>query len=72
MLESQAAFSQMSLAFRCDQYTLCQRLEAEEHARNKAERNLKLEVERGMEMLQVQSKWEIIYKIKLEKAFGFA
>ncbi|XP_057212895.1 inositol 1,4,5-triphosphate receptor associated 2 [Triplophysa rosa] len=50
--ELEAAFSQLSLSFRCDQYTLCQRLEAEEHARDKAENNLKLEVERGMEMLQ--------------------
>nr|XP_055025201.1 inositol 1,4,5-triphosphate receptor associated 2 isoform X2 [Misgurnus anguillicaudatus] len=50
--ELEAAFSELSLSFRCDQYTLCQRLEAEEHARNKAESNIKLEVERGMEMLQ--------------------
>ncbi|XP_065103051.1 uncharacterized protein [Paramisgurnus dabryanus] len=50
--ELEAAFSELSMAFRCDQYTLCQRLEAEEHARNKAESNIKLEVERGMEMLQ--------------------
>ncbi|KTG46522.1 hypothetical protein cypCar_00022883 [Cyprinus carpio] len=48
----QAAFSQLSLAFRCDQYTLCQRLEMEEHARDNAEDNLKLEVERGMEVLE--------------------
>ncbi|XP_058641718.1 inositol 1,4,5-triphosphate receptor associated 2 isoform X3 [Onychostoma macrolepis] len=47
-----AAFSQLSLAFRCDQYTLCQRLETEEHARDNAEDNLKLEVERGMEVLE--------------------
>ncbi|XP_051949830.1 inositol 1,4,5-triphosphate receptor associated 2 [Xyrauchen texanus] len=50
--ELETAFSQLSLAYRCDQYTLCQRLEAEEHARDKAEDNLKLEVERGMEMLE--------------------
>ncbi|XP_043103316.1 uncharacterized protein si:ch211-163l21.11 [Puntigrus tetrazona] len=48
----QAAFSRLSLAFRCDQYTLCQRLETEEHARDNAEDNLKLEVERGMEVLE--------------------
>lgn len=53
MLRSQAAFSRLSLAFRCDQYTLCQRLETEEHARDNAEDNLKLEVERGMEVLEV-------------------
>ncbi|XP_036433871.1 inositol 1,4,5-triphosphate receptor associated 1 [Colossoma macropomum] len=41
------AFSQLALAFRCDQYTLDQRLQAEEHARNNAEENLMLEVERG-------------------------
>ncbi|XP_026104950.1 lymphoid-restricted membrane protein isoform X1 [Carassius auratus] len=50
--ELEAAFSQLSLAFRCDQYTLCQRLEMEEHARDNAEENLKLEVERGMEVLE--------------------
>uniref|UniRef100_A0A672KR05 Lymphoid-restricted membrane protein-like n=2 Tax=Sinocyclocheilus grahami TaxID=75366 RepID=A0A672KR05_SINGR len=50
--ELEAAFSQLSLAFRCDQYTLCQRLETEEHARDNAEDNLKLEVERGMEVLE--------------------
>ncbi|KAA0714057.1 hypothetical protein E1301_Tti007217 [Triplophysa tibetana] len=50
--ELEATFSQLSLSFCCDQYTLCKRLEAEEHARDKAENNLKLEVERGMEMLQ--------------------
>uniref|UniRef100_A0A8C1Q619 Si:ch211-163l21.11 n=1 Tax=Cyprinus carpio TaxID=7962 RepID=A0A8C1Q619_CYPCA len=50
--ELEAAFSQLSLAFRCDQYTLCQRLEMEEHARDNAEDNLKLEVERGMEVLE--------------------
>ncbi|KAK2898553.1 hypothetical protein Q8A67_009971 [Cirrhinus molitorella] len=50
--ELEAAFSQLSLTFRCDQYTLCQRLETEEHARDNAEENLKLEVERGMEMLE--------------------
>ncbi|XP_073675870.1 uncharacterized protein [Garra rufa] len=50
--ELEAAFSRLSLAFRCDQYTLCQRLETEEHARNNAEDNLKMEVERGMEVLE--------------------
>ncbi|XP_021334105.1 uncharacterized protein si:ch211-163l21.11 isoform X2 [Danio rerio] len=50
--ELEAAFSRLSLAFRCDQYTLCQRLETEEHARDNAEDNLKLEVERGMEVLE--------------------
>ncbi|XP_056629333.1 inositol 1,4,5-triphosphate receptor associated 2 isoform X2 [Triplophysa dalaica] len=50
--ELEATFSQLSLSFCCDQYTLFKRLEAEEHARDKAENNLKLEVERGMEMLQ--------------------
>nr|XP_057941317.1 inositol 1,4,5-triphosphate receptor associated 2 isoform X2 [Doryrhamphus excisus] len=34
-------FSQIALAFSCDQYTLKQRLQAEEHARNLAEENIK-------------------------------
>uniref|UniRef100_A0AAR2ITL1 Lymphoid-restricted membrane protein n=1 Tax=Pygocentrus nattereri TaxID=42514 RepID=A0AAR2ITL1_PYGNA len=46
------AFSQLALAFRCDQYTLDQRLQAEEHARNNAEENLMLEVERGQDLLE--------------------
>ncbi|XP_067268776.1 inositol 1,4,5-triphosphate receptor associated 2 [Pseudorasbora parva] len=50
--ELEVAFSQLSLAFRCDQFTLCQRLETEEHARDNAEDNLKLEVERGMEVIE--------------------
>ncbi|XP_050973667.1 inositol 1,4,5-triphosphate receptor associated 2 [Labeo rohita] len=50
--ELEAAFSRLSLAFRCDQYTLCQRLETEEHARDNAEDNLRLEVERGKEVLE--------------------
>ncbi|XP_051758354.1 inositol 1,4,5-triphosphate receptor associated 2 isoform X2 [Ctenopharyngodon idella] len=50
--ELEAAFSRLSLAFRCDQFTLCQRLETEEHARDNAEDNLKLEVERGMEIIE--------------------
>ncbi|KAL7884984.1 hypothetical protein AOLI_G00077540 [Acnodon oligacanthus] len=46
------AFSQLALAFRCDQYTLDHRLQAEEHARNNAEENLMLEVERGQDLLE--------------------
>ncbi|TRY60097.1 hypothetical protein DNTS_012005 [Danionella cerebrum] len=50
--ELETAFSRLCLAFHCDHHTLCQRLEMEEHARNNAEDNLKLEVERGMEVLE--------------------
>ncbi|KAK7145998.1 hypothetical protein R3I93_013656 [Phoxinus phoxinus] len=50
--ELEAAFSRLSLAFHCDQFTLCQRLEADEHARDNAEDNLKLEVERSMEVIE--------------------
>ncbi|XP_056117000.1 inositol 1,4,5-triphosphate receptor associated 2 isoform X1 [Rhinichthys klamathensis goyatoka] len=50
--ELEAAFSRLSLAFHCDQFTLCQRLETEEHARDNAEENLKLEVERSMEVIE--------------------
>ncbi|XP_013875134.1 lymphoid-restricted membrane protein isoform X2 [Austrofundulus limnaeus] len=46
------AFSQIALAFRCDQYTLKQRLQAEEHARNLAEENIQLELTRGRETLE--------------------
>ncbi|CAK6951372.1 inositol 1%2C4,5-triphosphate receptor associated 1 [Scomber scombrus] len=48
----ETAFSQISLAFRCDQYTLKQRLQAEEHARNLAEENIQLELTRGRETLE--------------------
>ncbi|XP_041859824.1 inositol 1,4,5-triphosphate receptor associated 2 isoform X2 [Melanotaenia boesemani] len=51
-LPPQTAFSQISLAFRCDQYTLKQRLQAEEHARNLAEENIQLELTRGRETLE--------------------
>ncbi|XP_062396161.1 inositol 1,4,5-triphosphate receptor associated 2-like [Sardina pilchardus] len=51
--EVESAFSQLTLAFRCDQYTLSQRLQAEEHARNKAEENLQLELQRGKEAVEV-------------------
>ncbi|XP_069545002.1 inositol 1,4,5-triphosphate receptor associated 2 [Brachyistius frenatus] len=48
----ESAFSQLSLAFRCDQYTLKQRLQAEEHARNLAEENIQLELTLGRETLE--------------------
>ncbi|XP_035239056.1 inositol 1,4,5-triphosphate receptor associated 2 isoform X1 [Anguilla anguilla] len=50
--EVEGAFSQLALAFRCDQYTLKKRLQAEEHARNLAEENVHLELQRGREVLQ--------------------
>ncbi|XP_031422875.1 inositol 1,4,5-triphosphate receptor associated 2 isoform X2 [Clupea harengus] len=50
--EVESAFSQLTVAFRCDQYTLSQRLQAEEHARNKAEENLQLELQRGKEAVE--------------------
>ncbi|RVE70457.1 hypothetical protein OJAV_G00064870 [Oryzias javanicus] len=49
----EVAFSQIALAFRCDQYTLKQRLQAEEHARNLAEENIQLELSRGRETLEM-------------------
>ncbi|XP_061590965.1 inositol 1,4,5-triphosphate receptor associated 2 isoform X2 [Cololabis saira] len=49
----ETAFSQITLAFRCDQYTLKQRLQAEEHARNLAEENIQLELSRGRETLEM-------------------
>ncbi|XP_060913627.1 inositol 1,4,5-triphosphate receptor associated 2 isoform X2 [Labrus mixtus] len=49
----ETSFSQIAMAFRCDQYTLKQRLQAEEHARNLAEENVQLELTRGRETLEV-------------------
>nr|XP_033485820.1 lymphoid-restricted membrane protein isoform X2 [Epinephelus lanceolatus] len=49
----EAAFSQIAMAFHCDQYTLKQRLQAEEHARNLAEENIQLELTRGRETLEM-------------------
>ncbi|XP_063733924.1 inositol 1,4,5-triphosphate receptor associated 1 isoform X2 [Eleginops maclovinus] len=46
------AFCQIAMAFRCDQYTLKQRLQAEEHARNLAEENIQLELTRGRETVE--------------------
>ncbi|XP_061759496.1 inositol 1,4,5-triphosphate receptor associated 2 isoform X1 [Nerophis ophidion] len=46
------SFSQIAMAFSCDQYTLKQRLQAEEHARNLAEDNIQLELSRGRETLE--------------------
>ncbi|XP_062314647.1 inositol 1,4,5-triphosphate receptor associated 1 isoform X2 [Osmerus eperlanus] len=50
--EVETAFSQIALAFSSDQYTLKQRLQAEEHARNLAEENIQLELTRGRETLE--------------------
>ncbi|KAI9530812.1 hypothetical protein NQZ68_000303 [Dissostichus eleginoides] len=48
----ETAFSQIAIAFSCDQYTLKQRLQAEEHARNLAEENIHLELIRGRETVE--------------------
>ncbi|KAI4823313.1 hypothetical protein KUCAC02_011906 [Chaenocephalus aceratus] len=48
----ETAFSQIAMAFSCDQYTLKQRLQAEEHARNLAEENIHLELTRGRETVE--------------------
>ncbi|KAK1899124.1 Lymphoid-restricted membrane protein [Dissostichus eleginoides] len=48
----ETAFSQIAIAFSCDQYTLKQRLQAEEHARNLAEENIHLELTRGRETVE--------------------
>ncbi|XP_036958563.1 inositol 1,4,5-triphosphate receptor associated 2 [Acanthopagrus latus] len=48
----ESAFAQIAMAFRCDQYTLKQRLQAEEHDRNLAEENVQLELTRGRETLE--------------------
>ncbi|KAJ8412101.1 hypothetical protein AAFF_G00143680 [Aldrovandia affinis] len=50
--EVEHSFAQLALAFRCDQYTLKRRLQAEEHDRCVAEENLHLELERTKDTLQ--------------------
>nr|XP_015198120.1 PREDICTED: lymphoid-restricted membrane protein-like isoform X1 [Lepisosteus oculatus] len=50
--ETESAFAQLSLAFRCDQYTLKRRLQAEERARDVAEENFRQELENGRATLQ--------------------
>ncbi|CAL8251663.1 unnamed protein product [Arctogadus glacialis] len=50
--EIESAFCQITLAFRTDQYTLKQRLQAEERARNMAEENIEQELSRGRETLE--------------------
>ncbi|KAK6321074.1 hypothetical protein J4Q44_G00080500 [Coregonus suidteri] len=50
--EVESEFTQFALAFRCDQYTLTQRLQAEEHDRTVAQENLNLELERTRNTLQ--------------------
>ncbi|KAJ3586810.1 hypothetical protein NHX12_013202 [Muraenolepis orangiensis] len=50
--EVESAFCQITLAFRTDQYTLKQRLQTEEHARNLAEENVQQELSRGRETLK--------------------
>ncbi|KAI4898087.1 hypothetical protein NFI96_033183, partial [Prochilodus magdalenae] len=47
------AFGQFAMAFHCDQYTLTQRLRAEEHDRTVALENLQLELQQTRDALQV-------------------
>ncbi|XP_035761371.1 inositol 1,4,5-triphosphate receptor associated 2, partial [Neolamprologus brichardi] len=68
----ETAFSQIALSLRCDQYTLKQRLQAEEHARNLAEENIQLELSRGRETLEIlkslcldNKRSEILQKLQL-------
>lgn len=49
----QSAFFQFAMAFRCDQYTLPQRLQAEEHGRAVAQDNLQMELKHTRDTLQV-------------------
>ncbi|XP_066559395.1 inositol 1,4,5-triphosphate receptor associated 2 [Amia ocellicauda] len=50
--EVESAFAQLSLAFRCDQYTLKRRLQAEERARDVAEENIHQELDNGRTTLE--------------------
>ncbi|KAL7843850.1 hypothetical protein AOLI_G00253620 [Acnodon oligacanthus] len=51
--EVECAFGQFAMAFHCDQYTLAQRLRAEEHDRTVALENLQLELQHTRDALQV-------------------
>ncbi|XP_059424890.1 uncharacterized protein si:ch73-352p18.4 isoform X1 [Carassius carassius] len=51
--EVESAFTQIAVGFHCDQYTLTQRLQAEQHERCVAEENLQRELRQSREMLQV-------------------
>ncbi|XP_051780614.1 inositol 1,4,5-triphosphate receptor associated 2 isoform X2 [Erpetoichthys calabaricus] len=51
-VEAETAFAQLSLAFKCDQYTLKKRLQVEERARDVAEENIKRELEAGCTILK--------------------
>ncbi|XP_031691344.1 uncharacterized protein LOC116376192 [Oncorhynchus kisutch] len=50
--EVESAFTQLALAFRGNQYTLAQRLQAEEHDRTVAQENLNLELESARDTLR--------------------
>ncbi|KAK6472108.1 lymphoid-restricted membrane protein-like [Huso huso] len=50
--EIESAFTHLSLAFKCDQYTLRKRLQAEERARDVTEENVHRELEEGRATLQ--------------------
>ncbi|XP_012683164.1 inositol 1,4,5-triphosphate receptor associated 2 isoform X1 [Clupea harengus] len=51
--EVESAFFQFAMAFRCDQYTLPQRLQAEEHDRAVAQENLQVELSHTKDTLQL-------------------
>ncbi|XP_049327809.1 inositol 1,4,5-triphosphate receptor associated 2 isoform X1 [Astyanax mexicanus] len=51
--EAECAFGQFAMAFHCDQYTLTQRLRAEEHDRGVALENLQLELQNTRDTLQM-------------------
>ncbi|XP_072522372.1 uncharacterized protein [Salminus brasiliensis] len=51
--EAECAFGQFAMAFHCDQYTLTQRLRAEEHDRSVALENLQLELQNTRGSLQM-------------------
>lgn len=52
-LPLQAAFAHLALAFRCDMFTLRQRVQIEERARDAAEENIQQELEECQVILQV-------------------
>ena len=65
----QSAFFQFAMAFRCDQYTLPQRLQAEEHDRAVAQENLQVELSHTKDTLQVDTLSETLPEITLTSSF---
>lgn len=64
----QAAFAHLALALRCDMFTLKQRVQIEERARNTAEENIQEELAECQAVLQAS---EVIFLRLLTIYFAF-